>query len=214
VRPREVSVAALLLAAIALVPEQAAAQPPRTIYIPAAEYPSDVTPGDSVLEVKVRYALGDDGRFVLCEVQRSSGHPSLDAASCRLLQERARFRPERGTRRGTLLLSWMGRPTRGGTSNAPGAPIAVSLIDELSSDDYPTAALSRDMSGSVGYDVLVSATGVPLRCTVTESSGHEILDRRTCEIVMERSAFIPASNGAGGTARGIYRSRINWRISG
>jgi TonB family protein len=200
--------ACTLLGLAAAVP--AAAQAPRIINIPPYEYPADVAPGPDPLNVQVRYELGDDGRFTLCEVRRSSGHPSIDAASCRLLQERARFRPERGTRRGTLRLHWL---AMGGDSlNPPGAPIPVSIVDEIFDADYPTEALRRNESGRVTYAVEVSASGVPLRCTIAETSGSAILDRRTCEIVMERSAFIPASNGRGGSARGVYRSRIIWRM--
>lgn len=188
----------------------AAAQAPRIISIPPHEYPTDVVPGPERLNVHVRYELGDDGRFAVCEVRRSSGHASIDAASCRLLQERARFRPERGTRRGTLRLQWLAMSGDG--LNPRGAPIPVSIVDEIFDSDYPQEALRRLESGRVTYDVEVSPTGVPLRCSISETSGSAILDRRTCEIVMERSAFIPASNGRGGSARGVYRSRITWRI--
>jgi TonB family protein len=201
--------AAVALFALSCAP--ASAQPPRLINISPYDYPSDVQPGARSLRVEVRYELGPDGRFALCAVTKSSGQPSLDAASCRLLQQRARFRPERRTRRGRLELNWMGEAGR--ALNPAGAPIPVSLHDEISSDDYPPAALSRHESGLVEYDVDVSASGVPRRCTVTQSSGSEALDRRTCEIVMERSAFIPASNGAGGSAAGVYRSRIRWRLA-
>jgi TonB family protein len=199
-------------ACLAVIAMPAVAQAPRRINISPFDYPADVAPGGEALTVEVRYELGDDGRFATCAVTKSSGHPSLDAASCRLLQERARFRPERGTRRGRLELRWLNEASRG--LNPAGAPIPVSLHDEITSDDYPPAANARNESGTVSYDVLVSASGVPRRCTVSESSGSAALDRRTCEIVMERSAFIPASNGAGGSAAAVYRSRIRWIAGG
>lgn len=205
--PPRLAISALLAAAAAL-PVQA--QAPRTINIPASELPSGVEPGEEPLRTHVRYALGGDGRFVDCAVQRSSGVPSVDEAGCRLLSERARFRPEPGTRRGRLILVWASREAD--ALNPPGAPIAVSIVDEIFDTDYPADALRREHEGMVTYDVDVSRTGVPMRCAVSESSGSEILDRNTCRIVMERSAFIPASNGAGGTARGVFRGRIRWRI--
>ncbi|MEA3031578.1 MAG: hypothetical protein QOJ53_551 [Sphingomonadales bacterium] len=201
-------IAALAWAA-ALAAAPAAAQPSRTITISPNDYPDEVRPGEDGLRVRVRYELGTDGRFVACEVTRSSGQPAIDAASCRLLQERARFRPERGLTRGSLDLRWLGA-SAAARVNPRGAPIPVSLHDEISSADYPPAALRRNESGTVAYAVEVSASGVPLACTVPQSSGSEALDRRTCEIVMQRSAFIPASDGAGRRARGVYRSRIRW----
>ena len=187
------------------------AGPPRTIFVPPNNYPDTVHPGSEPLRVQVRYELGDDGRFTVCEVRTSSGQADIDAASCNLLRKRARFRPEPETRRGRLTLVWLADSAR--NSNPPGAPIAVSLHDEISSADYPAEAMSRHESGTVLYEVLVSATGVPLRCTVAGSSGSERLDRRTCQIVMERSAFIPAADGEGGPTRGTYRSRISWRMA-
>ena len=78
------------------------AGPPRTIFIPPNNYPEGVRPGPDRLRVQVRYELGDDGRFTLCEVQSTSGQAEIDAASCDLLRKRARFRPEPDTRRGRL----------------------------------------------------------------------------------------------------------------
>ena len=205
-----IAAASFAFGLVAAIP--AAAQPPRIISIPLEEYPSDVVHSPDGLRVQVRYELADDGRFKTCEVRRSSGQPIIDAASCRLLRERARFRPERGTRRGTLVLAWAAAGSGG--LNPPGSPIPVSIVDEIFDSDYPTEALRRNESGRVTYAVEVSATGVPLRCSIAESSGSAILDRHTCEIVMERSAFIPASNGAGGSRRGIYRGRITWRLAG
>ena len=186
------------------------AGPPRTIFIPPNNYPEGVQPGPDRLRVQVRYELGDDGRFTLCEVQRPSGRAEIDEASCELLRKRARFRPEAETRRGRLTLVWQQESVR--TSNGPGAPIAIALFDEIYSSDYPTEALRRNESGRVEYEMAVSMTGVPQACTVVASSGSEILDRRTCAIAMERSAFIPAANGAGDPTNGTFRTSITWRM--
>lgn len=194
---------------IVLIAAPAGAQTSRTLWISPNDYPADVRPGERALTVRVRYELGDDGRVVACRVARSSGQPSIDAESCRLLQQRARFRPERGQRRGTLQLNWQGAAAL--PRAAPrGAPIPVSLHDEISVADYPPDALRANRSGTVVYSVDVSMHGVPLSCTVVESSGTEALDRRTCEIVMQRGAFIPASVGPDGRGGGVYRSRIRW----
>ena len=199
-----------LAAAISiLVCAPAAAAPPRTIMISPNDYPADVRPGDRLLRVRVRYELGPDGRITSCRVERSSGQPSIDSESCRLLEQRARFRPDPGYQRGSLQLHWQSEAALA-NANPRGAPIPVSLHDEISFADYPPEALRRNQSGMVEYSVDVSTSGVPLACTVTQSSGSEALDRRTCDIVMRRSAFIAASDGAGGRRGGVYRSRIRW----
>jgi len=202
----KVPLAAAAVAFLAAFP--AAGQTTRILTISPNDYPESVRLGPT-LHVRVRYQLGDDGRFTQCEVQRSSGEPRIDDASCQLLRERARFRPEHGMMRGSLQLDWLGEEAIP-NANPRGAPIPISLIDELSSEDYPPDALRRNQSGLVNYSVTVSDSGVPRQCTVPETSGSAALDRRTCEIVMERSAFIPASDGAGSHRSGVYHGRIRW----
>jgi protein TonB len=43
----------------------------------------------------VRYVVGTDGRVSGCRVTRSSGHAELDATTCRLIEQRFRYRPAR-----------------------------------------------------------------------------------------------------------------------
>lgn len=44
-------------------------------------------------EVEVRFTVETSGRATRCRVSRSSGDASLDATTCRLIEERFRFRP-------------------------------------------------------------------------------------------------------------------------
>ena len=39
------------------------------------------------------FTVGPNGRVTSCTVTRSSGVPQLDALTCRLIQERFRYRP-------------------------------------------------------------------------------------------------------------------------
>ncbi len=51
--------------------------------------------------VRIRLRIGADGRVSGCDVVRSSGYPGLDAATCKNVVRRARFKPatdETGTR--------------------------------------------------------------------------------------------------------------------
>ncbi|HEX7782903.1 MAG TPA: energy transducer TonB [Sphingobium sp.] len=45
--------------------------------------------------VAVRYAVETDGRATECRVTRSSGSADLDAVTCRLIEQRFRYRPSR-----------------------------------------------------------------------------------------------------------------------
>jgi protein TonB len=46
-------------------------------------------------KVDVRYAVGIDGRVSDCRVDRSSGNPVVDTLTCRLIEDRFRYRPAR-----------------------------------------------------------------------------------------------------------------------
>jgi protein TonB len=45
--------------------------------------------------VHVRFTVGPDGRVGDCTVLRSSGHSDLDSTTCRLIEQRFRYRPAR-----------------------------------------------------------------------------------------------------------------------
>ena len=48
--------------------------------------------------VVAHFTVGVDGRASDCTVRQSSGHPVLDAATCRLIEQRFRFEPARDAR--------------------------------------------------------------------------------------------------------------------
>ncbi len=58
---------------------------------------SDLTRGNEGT-ASYRLVVGSDGRVDACEVTRSTGHSTLDSATCRLISERARFNPATNNR--------------------------------------------------------------------------------------------------------------------
>jgi protein TonB len=48
--------------------------------------------------VVARFTVGVDGRARDCQIRQSSGHPALDAITCRLIEARFRFEPARNER--------------------------------------------------------------------------------------------------------------------
>jgi protein TonB len=51
--------------------------------------------GAGRLKIGVRYAIGPTGHVETCEIIESSGYAEVDAMTCRVIEERYRFRPAR-----------------------------------------------------------------------------------------------------------------------
>lgn len=58
-----------------------------------SDYPGDLGELGAGGTVSVRYVVRTDGRVDRCRVTRSSGHAELDAITCRLIEQRFRYRP-------------------------------------------------------------------------------------------------------------------------
>ena len=89
---------ALLLAAPAQAadaPEAARAQANLASYVSDADYPAEAIRAGEQGMVRFRLDVGANGRVSACTVTESSGSPSLDETTCRILTERARFLPAR-----------------------------------------------------------------------------------------------------------------------
>lgn len=61
--------------------------------ITARDYPREARANRAEGEVAVVLLVRPDGRVGGCRIDRSSGDPSLDATTCRLIQSRFRYRP-------------------------------------------------------------------------------------------------------------------------
>jgi protein TonB len=57
------------------------------------DYPAQAQARGEEGTVQARLSVDTDGRVSACTVIRSSGHSSLDSATCRILERRARFTP-------------------------------------------------------------------------------------------------------------------------
>lgn len=80
----------------------------------------------------------------------------------------------------------------------------------ISTDDYPPGARRENREGTTRYEVAVDEKGAPTGCTIIKSSGHQDLDDRTCQLVMKRAKFKPASDDTGQAVPGIFRHLVVW----
>ncbi|WP_156420380.1 energy transducer TonB, partial [Sphingopyxis sp. H073] len=68
-------------------------RPWRSGTIRDSDYPREASRARVGGEVEVRFTIEATGRVTGCRVSRSSGDASLDATTCRLIEERFRFKP-------------------------------------------------------------------------------------------------------------------------
>lgn len=111
-----------------------------------------------------------------------------------------------GLASGTILATpaSAGTPTPAAPTGNPG--------DWATANDYPSDALRAEAEGVSRFRLEVAADGTVSSCTITESSGLDSLDRKTCEIVTLRAQFKPATDPAGKPVAGTWSSSVRWQI--
>lgn len=80
-------------------------------------------------------------------------------------------------------------------------------------ENYPARALREEIEGTVGVRVTVTADGRATGCSVTASSGSDILDQAACAGMERYSRFEPALDYAGNPTSGNYTTRITYRLN-
>lgn len=78
--------------------------------------------------------------------------------------------------------------------------------------DYPAGALRAGAQGRAVVQVTVSAQGRASGCTVTRTSGSELLDETTCLLFARRARFAPARDAQGRPTQAPVEKAINWSL--
>lgn len=101
---------------------------------------------------------------------------------------------------------------------AAAAPVPVATaIDPaswFSPNNYPAEAAKKGIQGSVTFDADVDANGRATACRITVSSGSQLLDQATCNLVLSQGRFIPAKGADGKPVPGHYGNRAIWVLQG
>jgi TonB family protein len=175
--------------------------------------------------------IAPDGLPQRCEITTSSGHTDLDATTCRLLMERARFRPgrdEKGIPAGGTYFNrirWQipdGHisklasagfsidQTRDSWPRGPSPLPAMLILD--TAPYYPAAAHAAGHEGDVHMAVSVDSLGKVTGCSVIESSMSADLDKAACAVTLSQGAFTPALDSAGKPTKGVVPSVFRWLL--
>jgi hypothetical protein len=166
-----------------------------TLWVPVEFYPPDALTAKQEGVLVADLARGADGLITGCTVVQSSGHRSLDEASCRL-SIGTRIADHRS---GLLRTEFFWRiPTTPTTADFGGA-IPISPIYNFGSDDYPwvmAKANGRDVSVELHFTV--AATGRVTGCA--GKTKVELVGERSCALLMKRGRFLAARGTTQATA--------------
>ncbi len=109
-------------------------------------------------------------------------------------------------------------PVPGGTGKMKPAfePVAVSPRNDpaswVTTQDYRTSWINRELTGTAGFKLQVGANGRVESCLITRSSGHDVLDKATCDLVTRRARFDPARDRAGEKTAGTFTNSVRWQL--
>jgi protein TonB len=82
----------------------------------------------------------------------------------------------------------------------------------ISPNDYPAQDLREGNSGVTGFNVVIGRDGHPQGCTIIASSGYPRLDAATCQAILRRATFTPATDDTGVAVAGDYQGKVHWTI--
>lgn len=82
----------------------------------------------------------------------------------------------------------------------------------VTTEDYPRIAISREYEGTTRYQVTVDANGRVQGCSIVASSGHEALDRASCDKIERRARFRPGIDRNGMEVAGTYSGSVSWQL--
>ena len=80
-------------------------------------------------------------------------------------------------------------------------------------DNYPSAALRKEIEGTVGVRVTVGPDGRVSSCSVSGSSGSGDLDSAACDGMTRYARFEPALDAGGSPTSGSFSTRIVYKIN-
>jgi TonB family protein len=110
-----------------------------------------------------------------------------------------------------LYRSWGIDPARFDFGKAAPTPLGGGPLSWISSDDYPVQAQRANIQGRVVMILNVGKDGVVNACHVVVSAGAA-LDTASCEIMMKRGSFAPATDAHGKPIASWAIMPVRWAL--
>ena len=100
-------------------------------------------------------------------------------------------------------------PQRAGGSEAR----LVNFDEVFNSDNYPFWALQNWDEGTVRFRIEVDASGATTACRIVQPSGVPTLDQPTCDLLLAKARFSPATDRRGRPVGGSYSRVVKWQTA-
>jgi len=90
----------------------------------------------------------------------------------------------------------------------PGKPRAI-----FSEADYPLEAVRHHWEGTAVAELSIDVQGKVAACRIVKSTGHQVLDDATCNLLTTRARFVPAHDDNCNPAADTFRTpTIAWKL--
>ena len=89
---------------------------------------------------------------------------------------------------------------------------AILRAASVTERDYPVSAVAKWQEGVAVARYRVATSGLVDHCEIAKSSGVDVLDLRSCEIVQKRFRYAAAKDTKGGKVAQIMMQSFEWRI--
>lgn len=104
------------------------------------------------------------------------------------------------------------KPEKSGVLARQATPIETSRWARQIIEGYPMEAIVRMQEGRVAVRLTIDPIGSVEACSVTQSSGHAILDNAACDAMIEYARFLPALDDNGEPTRGSWFTSVIYQL--
>lgn len=195
------------------------------------DYPASAMREEREGTTGFKLTIGADGLPTGCDIIAPSGHGDLDALTCQLILQRARFTPGRNARgdavggtysnrirwqipgKGTYPVAVAGFDLDPAQESWPRGAIpddAFKRIDPAA--HYPAAAFAAREEGVVHMELNIDSAGQVAGCKVNESSLSATLDAAACALMRSDGKFLPALDSEGKPTKGVVAAKFQWAL--
>ena len=181
----------------------AAATPPvmikNSLVLHDHDYPTKLIENGDAGVVSAHLYVGTSGKVTGCKVTETSGSAALDALTCRIATQRARFTPARDAGGQVTAGDDYVAVTWGTNSDVTPIRIPMELVVKSLPADYMQPAQMH---------VLFGADGKPMHCYAATSSGSPAADRAVCAAINTQASVKPAPKSGSDEAPVATRTYI------